>query len=67
VFVDTTPLPHWNETTYHVLLVVGYDEESVIINDPIFDREEIRVPIAIFLEAWGKTENYMAFIKKKKG
>jgi hypothetical protein len=33
----------------------------------LFLKEEIRVPITIFLEAWGKTENYMAFIKKKKG
>lgn len=65
VFVDTTPLPHWDETTYHVLLAVGYDEESVIINDSLFDQEEIKVPIANFLAAWGANDNYMAVIKKK--
>jgi len=66
VFVNTALLPYWDEKAYHVLLVVGYDEESVIINDPFFDQEERIVPIANFLEAWGKLENYMAFIKKKK-
>jgi ABC-type bacteriocin/lantibiotic exporter with double-glycine peptidase domain len=65
VFVDTTPLPHWDETTYHVLLVVGYDEESVIINDPLVEQVEISIPIANFLDAWGATDNYMAIIKKK--
>ncbi len=37
-FVDTTPLPHWNESTAHVVLVVGYNEEPVIINDPFFEK-----------------------------
>jgi ABC-type bacteriocin/lantibiotic exporter with double-glycine peptidase domain len=66
VFVDTASLPHWDEATTHVVLVIGYDEEAVIINDPFFDEERIRVPIANFLKAWGKNENYMAVIKKRK-
>lgn len=65
VFVNTASLPHWDESAYHPLLVVGFDEESVIINDPFFGQEEIRVPIANFLDAWAKVENYMAVIKKK--
>jgi uncharacterized protein YvpB len=65
VFVDTTPLPHWDETAYHVLLIVGYDEDSVIINDPFIEQAEISTPIANFLDAWGATDNYMAVIKKK--
>ncbi len=65
VFVNTEFLPHWDEATYHVVLVVGYDKEAVIINDPFFDEEEIRVPVADFLKAWGKEHNYMVVIKKK--
>ena len=36
VFVNTASLPNWDEMAYHVVLVVGYNEESVIINDPFF-------------------------------
>lgn len=66
VFVDTEPFPHWDESTYHVVLVVGYNEEFVIINDPFFDEREIKIPINQFLQAWGVNKNYMAVIKKKK-
>ncbi|MDZ7289931.1 MAG: hypothetical protein ONB44_10070 [candidate division KSB1 bacterium] len=66
VFVDTALVPYWDESAYHGLPVVGYDEESVIINDPFFDQETIRVPFANFLEAWGANENYMVVIKKRK-
>jgi ABC-type bacteriocin/lantibiotic exporter with double-glycine peptidase domain len=65
-FVDTEPLPHWDESMPHVVVVVGYDEESVIINDPFFNEEERRIPIAQFLKAWELNENYMIVIKKKK-
>lgn len=63
-FVNTASLPHWDEMAYHVVLVVGYDEESVIINDPFFDENELQVPIANFLKAWGKNASYMVVIKK---
>jgi ABC-type bacteriocin/lantibiotic exporter with double-glycine peptidase domain len=64
VFVDTAFLPYWDESTTHVVLVVGYDEESVIINDPFFDAEEIRVPSGHFFQAWGVNGYYMVVIKK---
>jgi uncharacterized protein YvpB len=67
VFVSTEFLPHWDEASYHVVLVVGYNEDAVIINDPFFDKEEISLPIADFLKAWGKEHNYMVVIKKKEG
>lgn len=59
VFVDTGPLPH-------VLLVVGYDEDVVIVNDPFFDEAEISVPFDNFVKAWGLNGNYMIVIKKRK-
>lgn len=66
VFVNTEFLPHWDEAAYHVVLVVGYDDESVIINDPFFDKDEVRVPVTDFFKAWGKEHNYMVIVKRKK-
>jgi len=65
VSVDTAPFPHWEEAASHVVLVMGYDEENVIINEPFFNEGEIKIPIANFLTAWGLNENYMVLIKKK--
>jgi ABC-type bacteriocin/lantibiotic exporter with double-glycine peptidase domain len=65
-FVDTVPLPYWNESAYHVVLVVGYDDDTVIVNDPNFDRAEIRISKEEFLQAWDLRRNYMVIIKKKK-
>ncbi|GEM_PF-746905 len=67
VFVDTEPFPFWDESADHVVLVVGYDKEAVIINDPNFENHEIYVPFAKFFEAWRLKDNYMVVIKKKKG
>ncbi len=66
VFVDTAYLPHWDEAAAHVVLVVGYDEENIIINDPIMDDKELRIPATMFFNAWGKNQYYMIVIKKKK-
>ncbi len=66
VFVDTAYLPHWDETAAHVVLVVGYDEKNIIINDPIMDNKELHIPATMFFNAWGKNQYYMIVIKKKK-
>jgi len=66
VFVDTAYFPHWDESAAHVVLVVGYDEENVIINDPIMDDKELSIPAKMFFNAWGKNQYYMSVIKKKK-
>jgi len=67
VFVDTAYFPHWDESAAHVVLVVGYDEENVIINDPVTDEKEISIPATKFFTAWAKNQYYMVVIKKKKG
>lgn len=66
VFVDTTPRPHWKESTAHVVLVVGFDQRHVIVNDPFFEQAEIRIPQELFNRGWSKNKNYMVIIKKRK-
>ena len=64
VVVETGPLPHWHESTAHVMLVVGYDQKNIIVNDPNFETDEIKVPIGRFQEAWSSFQNLMVTIKR---
>jgi ABC-type bacteriocin/lantibiotic exporter with double-glycine peptidase domain len=64
VFVRTGELPHWTYSTDHALVVVGYDDEYIFVNDP--DRKAVEVPIAIprgdFELAWIERDYYYALI-----
>lgn len=62
VFVRTNELPYWTCGTDHALLVVGYDENQVYVNDP--DRAEfpIAVPQGDFELAWLARDYYYALI-----
>jgi uncharacterized protein YvpB len=64
VFVRTGELPHWTYNTDHALVVVGYDDAFLFVNDP--DRPAEEVPIAIprgdFELAWIERDYYFALI-----
>ena len=44
VFVRTGELPYWTHSTDHALLVIGYDESHVYVNDPARAEAPIAVP-----------------------
>jgi ABC-type bacteriocin/lantibiotic exporter with double-glycine peptidase domain len=50
--VRTGQLPYWNYATDHAVLVVGFDEQAVYINDPAFAQSPQRAPHADFELAW---------------
>jgi ABC-type bacteriocin/lantibiotic exporter with double-glycine peptidase domain len=52
VLVRTDQLPYWTCATDHAVLVVGFDEHAVYINDPAFEQAPQRVPRADFELAW---------------
>ena len=52
VLVRTSHLPYWAYTTDHAVLVVGFDEQAVYVNDPAFELSPQRVPYADFELAW---------------
>jgi uncharacterized protein YvpB len=62
VFVRTSELPHWTYATDHALLLVGYDEEQVYVNDPGHDEAPIAVPRGDFELAWLEKDYYYALI-----
>lgn len=64
VFVRTGELPHWRYSTDHALVVVGYDDDQVWVNDP--DRSAAESPLAVprpdFELAWLERDYFYALI-----
>ena len=50
--VRTTDLTYWRSTTDHAVVVVGFDEWRIFVNDPAFDNHPITVPLVNFELAW---------------
>ncbi|MDZ7363198.1 MAG: cysteine peptidase family C39 domain-containing protein [candidate division KSB1 bacterium] len=66
VTVGTRALPHWNEAdNLHAVIVHGFDDVHIFINDPYFDDREFPVPIEAFLAAWSETENFAITIERR--
>lgn len=53
VFVRTGELPYWQGVdTFHSVVIVGYDQMHVLVNDPYFGNAPQMVTRADFLLAW---------------
>jgi len=66
VTVVTTNLPYWDEASHsHAVVVCGFDEENIFVNDPFFDDEEFIVPIEAFLAAWFEAKNIVITIERR--
>jgi hypothetical protein len=61
-FVRTGELPYWSYSTDHAVLVVGYDEGLLCVNDPIRSEAPIAVPRDDFELAWLERDYYYALI-----
>ena len=62
VFVRTGELPYWDYSTDHALVVVGYDDAGIYVNDPNFTETPISVPRGDFELAWLERDYYYALI-----
>ena len=60
-FVDTGELPYWSESTNHAVVVVGLDDDAVLVYDPAFDSPQT-VPRESFELAWLECDNVCAVI-----
>ena len=63
VAVNTLALPYWNEDTAHALVVVGFEHDAVLLNDPEFVRVPQTVSTDLFLLAWLEQDYRYAVIK----
>ncbi|MBP1464216.1 C39 family peptidase [Candidatus Chloroploca sp. M-50] len=62
--VWTAMLPDCDVVSSHVLVVVGYDEGGVYVNDPAFDAYPLHVPWAAFLAAWAEFDETAVIVTK---
>jgi ABC-type bacteriocin/lantibiotic exporter with double-glycine peptidase domain len=63
--LKTGALPHWEgQDSFHAIVVNGFDDRHIFINDPFFDEKEFQVPIEFFLTAWSTLGNVAITIER---
>ncbi len=65
VTVGTAHLPYWKKRNcLHAVVVHGFDEKQIFINDPFFDDHEFEVPIKAFESAWAEMDNTVITVEQ---
>lgn len=64
VAVNTGPLTYWTDDTAHALVVVGLEQDTVLVNDPEFEQSPQAVPLDEFLLAWLEQDYRQALIRR---
>ena len=64
VFLRTGELPYWQINTDHAVVVVGYDDKNIYVNDPYFDHTPIAVSRGDFELAWLERDYFYALISE---
>jgi uncharacterized protein YvpB len=62
--VWTVMLDYWDVATSHVVVVVGYDESRVFLNDPAFPSSPQPVAWDSFLAAWAEYDETAVIISR---
>ena len=63
VFVKTGDLAYWPDNTSHAIVVVGYDDEVVFLNDPVFVDSPMRAGWGEFILAWSEHDYMLALVE----
>lgn len=63
-FVDTGELSYWSVTTNHTVVILGLEENDVLVNDPAFPNAPQRIPRGEFGLAWLNCDNVCAVIDR---
>lgn len=62
VFLSTGDLPYWQSNLRHAVLVVGYDDAAVYLNDPVFGEASQQVSWGDFMLAWSEFDYRYALL-----
>ena len=65
VGVWTAALPYWSRDRPHAVVVIGYDDDSVYLNDPKFPDAPKVVDWEPFIEAWESFGRFGAVIRRR--
>ncbi len=47
-FLNTADLPYWKQDTDHAVVVIGFDGEDILLNDPFYAEQTQKVSHAAF-------------------
>lgn len=64
LFMKTGDLPYWQGNTAHAVVMIGYDEDTVLLADPQFADSPQRVGWGELMLAWGEQDYYFALIRR---
>jgi len=62
--VWTEHFAHWKQNCLHSVVVIGYNDESVIINDPNFEEKDYYIPFNDFISAWQVNDGLVVILRK---
>ncbi len=63
VFVTSGPLRYWHTECLYALVVVGIEEQSVLVHDPACAHAPLTIPHGEFLAAWGELAQLTALMR----
>lgn len=61
----TEYLDHWDSECLHSVVVHGFDDKHIIINDPNFEQKEFYVPFEHFLNSWQINDGLVILFKRR--
>jgi len=66
VTVETRHLPYWNGVScFHAIVIHGFDDKHIFINDPFYKPREFRVTMGEFLLAWSEMQYIAITIERR--
>ena len=64
VYLYTEPLPYWEVVSAHAVVVVGYEGNHFLVNDPMFEDAPKQIDTETFLKAWDMFDDFGIVIQK---
>lgn len=66
VHLWTAPLPHWDDSVIHAVVVTEMTEDTVVTNDPALEMPAVAIPLSAFLDAWSATDHTLILVTRRR-